>query len=61
MKRIFKIVKRILKIVRRSPFAKEDIKKGEKFSLKNVNFLRDEYSKNFYQLDGFIEKGLINL
>ncbi|WP_440938012.1 N-acetylneuraminate synthase family protein [Candidatus Pelagibacter sp.] len=48
--------KNFLKIVRRSPFAKEDIKKGEKFSLKNVNFLRDEYSKNFYQLDGFIGK-----
>lgn len=55
-KNIQKCEKKFLNIIRRSPFAKKDIKKGEKFSIENVKFLRDKNSKNFYTFKKFIGK-----
>jgi len=45
-----------LKAIRRMPFAKRNIKKGEKISFSNTRFLRSTKSKNFLDLENIIGK-----
>ncbi len=55
-KEIQECEKPYLKIVRRMPYAKKDIKKNEIISFSNVSFLRSNKSKNFFDLENIIGK-----
>ena len=45
-----------LKAIRRMPFAKKNIKKGEKITFSNTRFLRSTKSKGFLDLENVIGK-----
>ncbi len=48
--------KKYVKLLRRAPYSNRDIKKGEKISYTNVNFLRETNSNNFLNLKDIIGK-----
>lgn len=55
-KKIQKPEQKLIKIVRRAPYAKKDISAKEKLSLSNINFLRPAFSKDFLNLKKIIGK-----
>ena len=59
-KKIQNSEKKIIKIVRRAPYAKKDIRAKEKLSLLNTNFLRPASSTNFLNLKKILGKRVKN-
>lgn len=55
-KKIEKPEHKLIKMVRRAPYAKKNILANERLSLKNINFLRPALSKNFLNLKKIIGK-----
>ena len=49
-----------LKATRRMPYAKKDIKKGDRISFSNIRFLRSTKSKSFLDLENIIGKKIKN-
>jgi len=58
-KKIQKCEKIFLNSVRRAAFAKNHINSGEKLTFKNIKFLRNNNSGNFFNIDKIIGKKLI--
>jgi len=59
-KKIGKCEVPFLKAIRRMPFAKKNIKKGDKISFSNTRFLRSTKSKSFLDLENIIGKKIRN-